>query len=140
MYEISRSDWQRLREVRLHVIVPEIEAARQLAPIATVQNKYNIADRSSEDVLRFCERESIGFIPWFPMATGTLTRRDGPLHAVGKEFGASPAQLAIAWLLGHSHVILPIPGTSRVPHLEENMAAAEITLTPEQMGQLDAAA
>jgi aryl-alcohol dehydrogenase-like predicted oxidoreductase len=122
------------------VIISEIEAARQLAPIATVQNKYNIADRSSEDVFQFCERESIGFIPWFPMATGTLARPDGPLHAMGKEFGASPAQLALAWLLRRSPVMLPIPGTSRVPHLEENMAAANIALTPEQLAQLDAAA
>ena len=121
------------------VSVPEIEAARQLAPIATVQNKFNIADRSSEDVLQFCERESIGFIPWFPMATGTLARPDGPLHAMGKEFGASPAQLALAWLLRRSPMMLPIPGTSRVPHLEENMAAANIALTPEQVRQLDAA-
>jgi pyridoxine 4-dehydrogenase len=110
-----------------------------MTPIATVQNLYNISERKSEDVLQFCEREDIGFIPWFPMATGRLARPDGPLHRVAAEHGGTPAQLALAWLLQRSRVLLPIPGTSRIAHVEENMAAACITLTPEQIEQLDAA-
>jgi aryl-alcohol dehydrogenase-like predicted oxidoreductase len=112
------------------VSVPEIEAAREVTPIATVQNLYNISERRSED---------IGFIPWFPMATGRLALPDGPLHRIAAEHGGTPAQLALAWLLQRSRVLLPIPGTSRVAHLEENMAAAVIALTPEQIQQLDAA-
>jgi aryl-alcohol dehydrogenase-like predicted oxidoreductase len=109
------------------VSVPEIEAARTITPIATVQNLYNISERRSED---------IGFIPWFPMATGRLALPDGPLHRIAAEHGGTPAQLALAWLLQHSRVLLPIP----VAHLEENLAAAGITLAPEQIQQLDAAA
>ena len=122
------------------VSVAEIEAAQATTPIATVQNLYNLSDRSSEDVLEFCEREVIGFIPWFPMATGRLAKDDGPLHRVAAEHEIAPAQLALAWLLQRSHVLLPIPGTSSVAHLEENMASAQIVLTPEQVQQLDAAA
>jgi pyridoxine 4-dehydrogenase len=117
--------------------VASIEAAQKITPIATVQNLYNIAERRSEDVLDFCQREDIGFIPWFPMATGRLAVPNGPLQKLAMEHGATPAQLALAWLLQHSPVLLPIPGTSRVAHLEENMAAATITLTPQQIQQLD---
>jgi pyridoxine 4-dehydrogenase len=117
----------------------QIESAREITPIATVQNRYNLADRKFEDVLDFCEREGIGFIPWFPMATGRLALPDGPLQRVAAEHGGTPAQLALAWLLQHSRVLLPIPGTSRVAHLEENMNAADINLTPEQVWQLNAA-
>jgi pyridoxine 4-dehydrogenase len=122
------------------VSVPEIEAARKITPIATVQNRYNLSDRKADGVLEFCERQGIGFIPWFPMATGRLARPDGPLHSMAAETGATPAQLALAWLLQRSRVLLPIPGTSKVAHLEENMNAAVIALTPEQIRQLDAAA
>jgi pyridoxine 4-dehydrogenase len=121
------------------VSVPEIEAARAITPIVTVQNRYNLAERSAEPVLEYCRREGIGFIPWFPMATGQLARRGGPLQRIADELAVTPAQLALAWLLQRSPVVLPIPGTSTVAHLEENVAAALIELTPDQVEQLDAA-
>jgi aryl-alcohol dehydrogenase-like predicted oxidoreductase len=121
------------------VSVAEIEAARAITPIATVQNLYNLADRSSEPVLDYCQREGIGFIPWFPMATGRLAAAGGPLEQIAEQHGATPAQLALAWLLQRSPVLLPIPGTSTVAHLEENVAAAVIELTRDQIRQLDAA-
>jgi pyridoxine 4-dehydrogenase len=117
----------------------EIQAARAITPIATVQNLYNLSDRSAEPVLDYCQREDIGFIPWFPMATGRLARPGGPLQRIAEELGATPAQLALAWLLQRSPVVLPIPGTSTVAHLEENVAAALIELTADQVQQLDAA-
>jgi pyridoxine 4-dehydrogenase len=119
------------------VSVPELEAARAITPIATVQNLYNFSDRSAEPVLDYCEREGIGFIPWFPMATGRLARPGGPLQRIADEHAVTPAQLALAWLLQRSPVLLPIPGTSTVAHLEENVAAALIELTPDQVQQLD---
>jgi pyridoxine 4-dehydrogenase len=121
------------------VSVPEIQAARAIAPIATVQNLYNLSERSAEPVLDYCQREDIGFIPWFPMATGSLARPGGPLQRIADEHGVTPAQLALAWLLQRSPVLLPIPGTSTVAHLEENVGAALIELTPDQIQQLDAA-
>jgi aryl-alcohol dehydrogenase-like predicted oxidoreductase len=120
------------------VTVPEIEAARAITPIATVQNLYNLSDRSAEPVLDYCERQDIGFIPWFPMATGRLAEPGGPLQRIAKENAVTPAQLALAWLLQRSPVLLPIPGTSTVAHLEENVGAALIKLTPGQVQQLDA--
>jgi pyridoxine 4-dehydrogenase len=119
------------------VSVPEIKAARAITPIATVQNLYNLSDRNAEPVLDYCEREGIGFIPWFPIATGRLAKPGGPLQRVADEHAVTPAQLALAWLLQHSPVLLPIPGTSTVAHLEENVAAALIELTPDQVQQLD---
>jgi pyridoxine 4-dehydrogenase len=119
------------------VSVPELEAARAITPIATVQNLYNVSDHSAEPVLDYCEREGIGFIPWFPMATGRLARPGGPLQRIADEHAVTPAQLALAWLLQRSPVLLPIPGTSTVAHLEENVAAALIELTPDQVQQLD---
>lgn len=120
----------KIRHIGLsEVSVDEIEAARRIAPIATVQNLYNLAERRSEDVLEHCEREDIGFMPWFPLATGQLSKDDGPLADAAREHGAAPSQLALAWLLRRSPVMLPIPGTSRVEHLEQNTAAAEIELT-----------
>ena len=121
------------------VTVSEIEAARAITPIATVQNRYNLADRSAEPVLDYCEAEGIGFIPWFPMATGRLAGPGSPLRRIAAQLGVTPAQLALAWLLQRSPVLLPIPGTSTVAHLEENVAAATIALTPGQIQQLDAA-
>jgi aryl-alcohol dehydrogenase-like predicted oxidoreductase len=117
----------------------EIQAARAITPIATVQNRYNLSDRSAEPVLNYCQREDIGFIPWFPMATGRLARPGGPLQRIADEHAATPAQLALAWLLQRSPALLPIPGTSTVAHLEENLAGALIELTPDQIQQLDAA-
>ena len=121
------------------VSVSEIEAARTITPIATVQNLYNLSDRSAEPVLDYCEREGIGFIPWFPMATGALASRGGPLRSMADRLAVTPAQIALAWLLQRSPVLLPIPGTSTVGHLEENVDAARIELTSEQVRQLDAA-
>jgi aryl-alcohol dehydrogenase-like predicted oxidoreductase len=116
--------------------VEQIEQARRIAGIVSVQNRYNLADREYEPVLEHCEREGIAFIPWFPLATGRLARPGSPLQAMADELGATPAQLALAWLLHRSPVMLPIPGTSSVAHLEENVAAATIELTPEQVDQL----
>jgi aryl-alcohol dehydrogenase-like predicted oxidoreductase len=116
--------------------VEQIEQAAKIARIVSVQNRYNIADREHEPVLDHCAREGIGFIPWFPLATGRLARPGSPLQAMADELGATPAQLALAWLLHRSPVMLPIPGTSSVAHLEENVAAATIELTPEQVDQL----
>jgi pyridoxine 4-dehydrogenase len=117
----------------------EIRAARAITPIATVQNLYNLSDRSAEPVLDYCEREGIGLIPWFPMATGRLAQHGGWLHRIAEANGVKPAQLALAWLLQRSPVLLPIPGTSTVAHLEENIAAALIELTHDQVEQLNAA-
>lgn len=121
------------------VSVEQIEAARKIAEIATVQNLYNLSDRSSEDVVDYCVRESIGFIPWFPIAAGDLAKDGGPVDDIAKELDATPAQIAIAWLLERAQVMLPIPGTSSVQHLEENVAAASVSLTREQVEALTAA-
>jgi pyridoxine 4-dehydrogenase len=105
--------------------------------MATVQNLFNLSDRRAEPVLDYCEREGIGFIPWFPMATGRLAGPGGPLQRIADEQRGTPAQIALAWLLQRSPVLLPIPGTSTVAHLDENMGAALIELTPGQVQQLD---
>ena len=118
------------------VSVAEIEEVRRLTPIVSVQNRFNLADREHEEVLDHCERQRIGFIPWFPLATGRLATAGGPLQSIADELGATPAQIAVAWLLDRSPVMLPIPGTSSVAHLEENVAAATIRLSPEQVDQL----
>ena len=120
------------------VSVEEIEAAQKVFPVATVQNRYNFADRGSEDVLKYCEAHGIGFIPWFPLAAGELTREGtSALDAIAKAHGATQSQVAVAWLLQRSPVIIPIPGTSKVAHLEENMKACGIELTPAEFDQLD---
>ncbi len=118
------------------VSVAEIEQAARLAPIATVQNRYNVADRASEDVLEHCEATSRGFIPWFPLATGELARPCSRLSELARAKGSTPAQLALAWLLHRSPVMLPIPGTSKVAHLEDNMAAALVELSAGEVGSL----
>jgi len=130
----------KIRHIGLsEVTVEQIEEARKIADIVSVQNLYNLADRGAEDILEYAERESLGFIPWFPMATGQLARPGGPLDTLAKEHGASPSQLALAWLLRRSPVMLPIPGTSRVAHLEENIQAAQVTLTDAQFRALSQA-
>ncbi len=116
----------------------ELGEARLTAPIASVQNRYNLLSRQHEDVLDYCEREGLGFIPWGPIATGQLAERDGPLSALAKQAEVTPAQLALAWLLRRSPVLLPIPGTASVAHLEENVASALVELTDEQFGALSA--
>jgi aryl-alcohol dehydrogenase-like predicted oxidoreductase len=130
----------KVRQVGLsEVNVQEIQAARKIVPIATVQNKYNLTDRASEAVVDYCEKEKIGFIPWFPIASGELAKPGGVVDRIVHATGATPAQVALAWLLYRSPVILPIPGTSTVKHLEENCAAAEVKLTKEQVAELSAA-
>lgn len=121
------------------VTVEEIEAAREVFPVATVQNRFNLADRSSEDVLDHCEREGIGFIPWFPLAAGDLAKPGGVAAEIAEAHGATTGQVALAWLLARSPVMLPIPGTSSVEHLEQNVAAAELRLTEEELARLGAA-
>jgi pyridoxine 4-dehydrogenase len=122
------------------VSVADIEAARRVFPVATVQNRYNLVDRGSEDVLAYCAANSIGFIPWFPLAAGALTRPGSAVDRIAKAHGATTGQVALAWLLQRSPVILPIPGTQQVAHLEENVAAAGLTLTREEFAELNAAA
>jgi pyridoxine 4-dehydrogenase len=119
------------------VSVTDIAAARRIVAIDTVQNRYNLSDRSAEDVLQYCAHEGIGFIPWFPIATGHLAQPNGPLAAISAELGATPAQLALSWLLQHSPVLLPIPGTSNVAHLNENLAAADLALTDDAISRID---
>jgi aryl-alcohol dehydrogenase-like predicted oxidoreductase len=121
------------------VNVAEIEAARRIVSIATVQNQYNLAYRDSEDVLTYCTRENIGFIPWFPLATGELAKSHGVLAKIAMRLGAQPGQVALAWLLKKSPVMLPIPGTSKIKHLEENTAAALLDLDDSTMEELASA-
>lgn len=118
------------------VTVEQIEAARRVVPIATVQNRYNVADREWEGVLDYCDREGIGFIPWYPLAVGKLADAGGPLAEAAERLGAAPSQVALAWLLRRSPVMLPIPGTSRVKHLEENVAAAALQLSDEEFRRI----
>jgi len=118
------------------VKVEQLEAARRLVPVASVQNHYNIANRSADGVLAYCEQHHIGFIPWFPLASGKLSRPGGPLERIAGEVGATVSQICLAWLLRRSSVMLPIPGTSSHEHLEENCAAADIVLTDEQFQEL----
>ena len=121
------------------VSLAEIEAARRIVTVATVQNQYNLAYRNYEDVLDYCTRENIGFIPWFPLATGDLAKPHGALKRIARQLGAEPAQVALAWLLKKSPVMLPIPGTSKVKHLEENTAAALLNLDDSTMAELASA-
>ena len=134
-------DEGKIRHIGLsEVSVEQLEMAAALAPIATVQNLFNLAHRDAEPLLEHCEQHGIGFIPWFPLATGELSRTDGPLAAASAEHGATPSQLALAWLLRRSPVMLPIPGTKSVDHLESNVAAAGIELTDDEFAKLTAAA
>jgi aryl-alcohol dehydrogenase-like predicted oxidoreductase len=121
------------------VDVPTLEKMRGVVDIVSVQNLYNLADRHHEDVLDYCDREGLGFIPWFPLATGKLARDGGPLEQIAADHAASASQLALAWLLRRSPVMLPIPGTSSVAHLEENCAAGALELTDEEYDAIAAA-
>ena len=123
-----------------NVSVEELERSRALVDVVTVQNRYSLVDRATEDTLDACEAAGIGFIPWFPLATGDLARPGGPLDELARAHDATPSQLAIAWLLARSPVILPIPGTGSVEHLEENVAAGELELEPQELERLAAAA
>lgn len=122
------------------VSVADIKAASKVFKVATVQNRYNLADRTSEAVLQYCEQNGIGFIPWFPLSAGSLTRSGSAPDIIARRHHASPGQIALAWLLRRSPVMLPIPGTSRVAHLEENVAAAAIELSAEEFASLSALA
>jgi pyridoxine 4-dehydrogenase len=127
----------KIRHVGLsNVGVTEILLALDIVPIVAVQNRYNLIDRSSEAVIEACEREGIAFIPWYPLATGKLARPGGPVDEIAGRHGATPAQVALAWLLARSPVMLPIPGTSSVQHLEENVAAADLRLTDSDLAAL----
>jgi pyridoxine 4-dehydrogenase len=123
-----------------NVEVDELKEARRLATVVSVQNMYNLGDRESEGVLEYCTRENIGFIPWFPLATGDLADGGGLLSEIAHRLQATPAQVALAWLLAKSPVMLPIPGTSSVEHLKENIGAARVTLSADDVAALDGAA
>ena len=130
-----------IRHVGLSEVgVEQIAAAQKHFKVATVQNLYNLTNRSSEPVLEHCEKHSIGFIPWFPLAAGNLAKPGSKLDAIAHAHNASPGQVALAWLLQRSPVMLPIPGTGKVKHLEENVAAVNITLTHAQFADLNALA
>lgn len=122
-----------------NVSVAQLEEARAIVEVVTVQNRYNIEDRAGEDVLDYCEREGIGFIPWFPLAAGSLAEGRGAVAEVAAELGATTSQVALAWLLRRSPVMLPIPGTGSVAHLEENVSARQVELSDEQYERIDAA-
>jgi pyridoxine 4-dehydrogenase len=123
-----------------NVSVSQLEQARSIIDVVTVQNRFNLTDRGSADVLKVCERDGIGFIPWFPLAAGKLAEPGGAVAKIAERHGATPSQVALAWLLGYSAVMLPIPGTGSIAHLEENVAAASLQLTAGELSALDAAA
>jgi aryl-alcohol dehydrogenase-like predicted oxidoreductase len=118
------------------VSVQQIQRARTMAMIVSVQNRYSLSDQGAEDVLQYCEREGIGFIPWFPLAAGKLSDSRSPIARVAAQFNATPSQVALAWLLARSKVMLPIPGTSKVKHVEENIAAAKLRLDENTVREL----
>ena len=128
----------KVRHVGLsNVTVAHIEAARAIVPIVSVQNRYNLADRANEEVLNYCEREGLGFIPWFPLAAGELAETGGAIAEVAAELDVTTSQVALAWLLRRSPVMLPIPGTGSVVHLEENHAATTLELSEAQFRRID---
>jgi aryl-alcohol dehydrogenase-like predicted oxidoreductase len=120
--------------------VVEVQQAQKIVNVVSVQNKYNITDRAHEDVVDYCEKHKIAFIPWFPLAAGALTKPGGVLDKLAKSHSVTTSQIAIAWLLRRSPVMLPIPGTSKVKHLEENVATAELKLSENEWQQLEEAA
>jgi aryl-alcohol dehydrogenase-like predicted oxidoreductase len=131
----------KIRHVGLsEVKVPEIEQVRKFMPIVSVQNRYNLSDREHEDVLQYCQKHNLAFIPWFPVAAGKLTKAGGLLDRAAKQYGATVSQLSLAWLLHHSPVMLPIPGTSSVAHLEENLKAAQISLSSSEWAEIEGTA
>lgn len=135
----------KIGHIGLSEVTPaEIEEAEKIVPIVTIQNRYSLADRRHEETLNYCERRGIGFMPWYPCAGGKLLKPDHPsaqtLHRIAANHGATVAQLSLAWLLQRSPVLLPIPGTSRVAHFEENVAATGISLSAQEWAELEAAA
>jgi len=134
-------DAGKIRHIGLsNVSTEEIERARKVVPIVSVQNRYNVEDRKSENVLVYCEKESLGFMPWFPIGGGKGLQPENALETAAKDHGTSPIQIALVWLLERSPVMLPIPGTASIAHLEENVAAAKIKLTPAEWKAIDALA
>ena len=134
-------DAGKIRHIGLSNVDPEeIARARKIVPIVSVQNRYNIEDRKSENVLVYCEKENLGFLPWFPIGGGSGLKPENPLNLAAKAHGVSVYQVALAWLLARSPVMLPIPGTSSLAHLEDNVAAAKLKLTPEEWKAIDAIA
>jgi aryl-alcohol dehydrogenase-like predicted oxidoreductase len=134
-------DEGKIRHVGMsNVSLEQLEQARGLVDVVTVQNRYNLTDRSSENVLDACDQAGIGFIPWFPLAVGSLAEAGGALEEVAHAHDATPAQVALAWLLARSPVMLPIPGTGSIEHLEENVEAVELTLTHEERETIGRAA
>jgi pyridoxine 4-dehydrogenase len=134
-------DEGKIRHVGLsNVSVDELDVARSMVEVVTVQNRFNLIDRATEDVLEVCERERIGFIPWYPLAAGDLAKPGGPVDEIARRRDVTPGQVALAWLLRRSPVMLPIPGTGSVAHLEENLAAAELQLDDDEVRRLDEAA
>lgn len=134
-------DSGKIRHIGLSNVDPkDIARARKIVPIVSVQNRYNIEDRKSENVLVYCEKENLGFLPWFPIGGGSGLKPENPLNLAAKAHGVSVYQVALAWLLARSPVMLPIPGTSSLGHLEENVAAAKLNLTPEEWKAIDAIA
>jgi pyridoxine 4-dehydrogenase len=130
-------DEGKIAAIGLSEVQPDqIDAAREIVEIATVQNLYNLTERKSENVVDYCVREAIGFIPWFPIAAGDLAKDGGPVDEIAKKHDATPGQIALAWLLRRAQVILPIPGTSSVAHLEENVAAAHVNLDLDEVEEL----
>jgi pyridoxine 4-dehydrogenase len=128
----------KIRYIGLSEVTPgEIERARVTVPIASVQNRYNLSDRANESALIYCEQQRLAFIPWYPVAAGTLARPGGPLDQLARRHNASVAQLSIAWLLHRSPAMLPIPGTSSVQHLEENTAAAGLRLSDQEWAAVE---
>ncbi len=123
-----------------NVSLAELDSARRVVDVVTVQNRFNLEDRHSEDVLDACAEAGTGFIPWFPLATGQLAQPGGALDDVARRHDATPGQVALAWLLGRADVVLPIPGTSSVEHLEENVAAADLQLADDELERIGAAA
>jgi len=127
----------KIRHIGLsEVSVPQLQNAQKVVEIATVQNRYSLTDRASENVLDYCEKHSIGFIPWFPLAAGRLSRSDSPIVLAAARANATPSQVALAWLLWRSPVMLPIPGTSSAKHLEENLAAAGLQIDETELNKL----
>ena len=119
-----------------NVSIEQLERARAVVDVVSVQNRYNLEDRRSDDLLDDCEAANIGFIPWFPLATGRLAEPGGPLDRIAGAHEATPAQIALAWLLARSPVMLPIPGTSSIEHFEENLAAAQVDLSPDEVAEI----
>src|SRR5580704_2692416 len=131
----------KIRHIGLSEVSPaEIDRASKTVKIVSVQNQYNLSDRQHEKVLQYCEQQQLAFIPWFPVAAGKLAEPGGPLDQIARKHGATVAQLSLAWLLHHSAVMIPIPGTSSVTHLEENMAAARLQLSPEEWAAVEGVA